>query len=327
VAPVELASTRVTPRGGYLGVAAAAASWGTWSFFLRRANAEQPIAPELSTFIVLATIGVVLCPLALRATLARGASRSRREWALIGAFGLSDALNCVLYFSALQVTSVAVAVLTHYAAPLIVAVCAPLVLREQRRRGTLLAVSIGLAGLTLLLAPWQLQQGESDQLVQGALLGLASALFYATSVLFNKRLSASFAPSELLVYHMPTALLLLAALVPSGAWNISLPALGWVVLGALGPGALAGVVFMRSLAVVPAGRAAVLTLVEPLAAITLAALAWGESLGVLGLLGAGAILFAGYRVVHEPRPRLLPEHAPAETGRAAIALSDETASP
>ena len=68
MAPVELAPTRVTPRGGYLGVAAAAASWGTWSFFLRRASAEQPIAPELSTFIVLTTIAIVLCPLAVRAT-------------------------------------------------------------------------------------------------------------------------------------------------------------------------------------------------------------------------------------------------------------------
>ena len=120
----------------------------------------------------------------------------------------------------LTVVSVAVAVLTHYAAPLLVAVSAPLVLREQRRPGTLLAVSIGLGGLTLLLAPWRLQQVDSEQLVQGALLGLGSAVFYASSVLFNKRLSASFAPSELLVYHMPTALVLLATRVPGDAWSI-----------------------------------------------------------------------------------------------------------
>jgi len=325
LAPVELAPTRVTPRGGYLGVALAAASWGTWSFFLRRAGAERPIAPELSTFVVLATIALVLCPLALRATRARTTHRTRREWALIGAFGVSDALNCWLYFSALQLTTVAIAVLTHYAAPLLVAVSAPLVLRERRRPGTLLAVVIGLAGLTLLLAPWQLQQGQSAAPVQGALLGLGSALFYASSVLFNKRLSASFAPSELLVYHMPSALVLLALLVPSGAWSISLPALGWLVLGALGPGALAGVIFMRSLAVVPAGRAAVLTLVEPLSAITLAALAWGESLGALGVLGAAAILFAGYRVVREPRAERAAAAGLADADP--LALGNEAASP
>jgi drug/metabolite transporter (DMT)-like permease len=98
------------------------------------------------------------------------------------------------------------------------------------------------------------------------------------------------------------------------------------VLGALGPGALAGVIFMRSLAVVPAGRAAVLTLVEPLSAIALAALAWGETLGALGLLGALGILFAGYRVVREPRgtePTIASGLATADP----IALPNETASP
>lgn len=325
MAPVELALPRVTPRGGYLGVAAAAASWGTWSFFLRRANAEQPIAPELSTFIVLATIAVVLCPLAVRATRARERQRTRREWALLGAFGISDALNCWLYFAALQLTSVAIAVLTHYAAPLLVAVSAPLVLREKRRPGTLLAVALGLAGLTLLLAPWRLRENDGAGLLQGALLGLGSAVFYAAGVLSNKRLSVSFAPSEVLVYHMPSALVLLGSLVPSGAWSISLPALGWLILGALGPGALAGVIFMRSLAIVPASRAAVLTLVEPLAAITLAALAWGESLGALGLLGAAAILFAAYRVVREPQSRG-PIAAPLPSADP-LALADDTAAP
>jgi DME family drug/metabolite transporter len=186
-------------------------------------------------------------------------------------------------------------------------------------------VVIGLAGLTLLLAPWRLQHGDSTTIVQGALLGLGSAVFYASSVLFNKRLSASFAPSELLVYHMPSALILLALLVPSGAWSISLPALGWLVLGALGPGALAGLIFMRSLAIVAAGRAAVLTLVEPLAAITLAALAWGESLGALGVVGSAAILFAGYRVVREPRP--VERAAVQLPGVDPIALANETATP
>jgi drug/metabolite transporter (DMT)-like permease len=139
--------------------------------------------------------------------------------------------------------------------------------------------------------------GAGPQILTGALLGLGSAVFYAASLLFNKRLSASFDASEMLVYHMPSALLLLALLVPHGGWAISEPALRWLVLGALGPGALAGVIFMRSLARMPAAHASILTLMEPVSALLIAGLAWGEALQPLGLVGGMAILAAGYWVV------------------------------
>lgn len=293
--PLEL-----NPEGqklGYLGVLVAAASWGTWCVFLRQAELVRPLAPQLSALIVLSTVFLVLCPLALRATQRRTRGRSRGDWWRIAAFGITDALNCVLYFSALQTTSVAVAVLTHYAAPLFVALGAPLVLAEPRHPRTLLSVLLGLFGLTLLLAPWNAPLAAEPQLWTGALLGLGSAVFYASSLLLNKRLSASFDASEMLVYQMPSALLLLAALVPHGGWSISEPALTWLVLGALGPGALAGMLFMRSLARIPAAHASIFTLIEPVTALLIAALAWGEALHPLGLLGGVAILAAGYLVV------------------------------
>jgi drug/metabolite transporter (DMT)-like permease len=292
----------VVAQRGYAGVLVAAASWGTWTLFLRFASAAQPIAPALCSFVVLATIGIVLFPLALRATRRRVLPRSAREWWLIGAFGLTDALNCVLYFGSLAVTSVGVAVLTHYLAPLFVATFAPLVLGERRRPGTFLAVLIGLSGLTLLLAPWNVQTRPGGRLLEGALLGLGSAFFYALSVLSNKRLSRSFEPSEMLVYHMPSALILVALLVPQGGWTLTATGLSWLLLGALGPGVLAGVIFMRSLTIIPAAHASVLTLVEPFTALVIAAIAWGESLEVTQLIGGAAILMSGYVVVREARP-------------------------
>lgn len=286
---------------GYAGIALAAASWGTWAVFMRQARQAGPIAPELCTFVVFSVIGVVLAPLALRATRRRAEKRGGREWTLLGAFGVSDALNCALYFAALQTTTVAVAVLTHYLAPLLVAVGAPLVLGERRRRGTLAAVGIGLFGLALLLAPWNTAAADRGTLVAGACFGLGSAVFYAANVLMNKRLARCFDATEIFVYHTPSALLVLALLVPHGAWSISWHGLSWLVLGALGPGALAGVVFVRSLRVVPAAHASVLTLVEPFAAIGIASLAYAEALAPSALLGGAAILLAAYLVVRTAR--------------------------
>jgi drug/metabolite transporter (DMT)-like permease len=258
------------------------------------------VSPQLSALLVMSTIFLVLLPLAVRTTRLRARHHGRRDWALLVAFGVSDALNAVLYFAALQTTTVAVAVLTHYAAPLLVAIAAPLVLRERSHRHTLPAVLLGFAGLTLLLGPWNTDVADAS-LLAGALLGLGSAVFYAVNILFNKRLSESFEASEMLAYHMPSALLLLALLVPAGGWVLPDTALPWLLLGALLPGVLGGLLFMRSLAQVPAAHASLLTLMEPVTALAIAAVAWGEVPSPSGLVGALAILAAGAWVVRGER--------------------------
>jgi DME family drug/metabolite transporter len=282
----------------YWAIAVAAASWGTWSVFLRFAEAEHPLPATLSTFVVLTAIGTVLLPLALWER-RRAPERGVRDWLLLAAFGASDALNCSLYFAALSSTSVTVATLTHYLAPLFVALAAPAVLKETRRPGTGVAAALALAGLLTLLGPWQSSAAGSAPVFPGALLGAASALFFAAGVLFNKHLSRRFGPAEIIVYHMPSALLLLAASVPKGGWTISVEAGAWLAAGAVGPGALAGVIFVRALSQVPAARASVLTFIEPLTAVTIASVIWGQPCGLHSLLGGAAILTAGYWVMRE----------------------------
>ena len=90
--------------------------------------------------------------------------------------------------------------LSHYLAPLLVAVGAKVVLREPGQSGSLPWLAVGLVGIFLLLAPWK-DRGSLDngRLLYGSALGLSSAFFYAGSILFNKKLSASFSPSELIV--------------------------------------------------------------------------------------------------------------------------------
>jgi drug/metabolite transporter (DMT)-like permease len=290
--------TSNSDRKAYAGIGAAAASWGTWGFFLRQAAVDGPLSAELATFVVLTTMFVLLLPFALHSRSRVAAPRPLGAWVLLAVFGVSDALNTGLYFRALQTTTLAVAVLTHYAAPLIVAVLAPLVLREERRRGMFPIIALGIGGLCVLLAPWRVGEdpGASSWFV-GAALGLASAFFYAFGVLFNKHLTRIFSPVEVLVFHLPSAMLVLGLSVPGHAFALTHGAMVWLLLGALGPGALAGIVFIQSLSRVPAGHAAVLTFVEPVTALFIAAWVWGEPLGVNGYVGALAVLGAGYLAV------------------------------
>lgn len=270
---------------GYALVAVAAASWGAWPLILRQA----PMPAALQSAVVLGVLTLASAPLTLKDRVR--ARATAREWLGVVWLGVGDALNVVLFFAAYQRTKVAVAVLTHYLMPAFVALLAPLVLRERVRARTLGAVGASLVGLVLLLEPWRAGLGAAD--VAGAALGAGSAAFYASNVMVNKRLVDAFSGSELMFFHGLVATPLLFALVPSSDYAaVTARSLAFVVAGAVGPGAAAGLMFVWGLRRIPATHASVLTLLEPLVAVLLAAGVLGERLGLVAV-GGGVLILAG----------------------------------
>ena len=277
----------MTPARGYLVIALAASSWGTWSLFLRTAERWGPLAGELEALVVVATMCAVTLPFALRD--GRGKSRSRRAWALLAAMGVTDALNMLLFFRAMRLGTVAVAVLTHSLAPILVAAAAPLFTSERTRARTWIGAAIALAGLTLVLSPWR---DVGPGVAACAAAGGGSAVFYAANILLQKRLGSAFSATEVIAYHALPSLAILALAVPAGGFLIQRDQALLLIAGSLGPGALAGVAFVAALTVVRATHAAVVALLEPLVAVIVSVVVWGEPLGALGFVG-GATVLAG----------------------------------
>lgn len=270
---------------GYALVAVAACSWGTWPLILR--HATMPAA--LQSAVVMAVMTAASLPFMLRDRIAGKAPL--HAWLLLAWLGVSDALNVAFFFAAYQRTSVAVAVLTHYLTPIFVAIAAPLVLHERMRPRTRAAVAASFVGLVLLLEPWRAGLGTGD--VVGALLGAGSAVFYANNVLVNKRLVPWFSGSQLMFLHGLVSVPLLFAVVSPADWSRVTPrALFTVLAGALGPGTLAGLMFVWGLRRIPASHASVLTLLEPFVAVLLASAFLGETLGAVPVFG-GLLILAG----------------------------------
>ncbi len=218
------------------------------------------------------------------------------QWLGVGWLGIGDALNVVLFFAAYQRTTVAIAVLTHYLTPIFVAVAAPFVVGEKVRARTFVAVAVAFAGLVLLLEPWRVGLGRNDLL--GAALGAGSAVFYASNVLVNKRLVKAFSGSEMMFFHGLVATPLLFGLVPTSEYAlVSRHALVVVLGGALGPGALGGLLFVWGLRRIAASHASVLTLLEPFVAVVLAAVVMGERVGFVAFCGGALILTGAVLVV------------------------------
>src|SRR5438874_2193852 len=103
-------------------VVLAAASWGTWSLFLRPTN----LPATTTSPILFAVMGLATLPFALRGPRVRW---DRTTAALVVANAAFDALNVLAFFAAISTTTVAIAVLTHYAAPILIALAAPTIAR------------------------------------------------------------------------------------------------------------------------------------------------------------------------------------------------------
>jgi drug/metabolite transporter, DME family len=271
-------------------VIAAAASWGTWSLFLRPTH----LPATVSVPIIFLVMGLVALPLALRGP---PMVWDRRTLALIAANAAFDALNILTFFAAIEHTTVAIAVLTHYLAPILIAVAAPRI-DGVVTRGTGPAAAVALGGLVIILEPWHV---PPDGAVLGALLGLGSAVCYAGNVFATGRAAARIGASRAIAYRCLLAAAATAPLAAGHLADLTPGGLGLLVAGAATIGAGSGIVFTIGLTRIGSARAAVLTFIEPIVAVAVGAIVWEEPLHPIAMVGGVLVLGAGIQVARKAR--------------------------
>lgn len=245
----------------------------------------------------------------LFATLAVGRPRSlrirRAELPVLLAFGvLGLAFVQWFYFEAISRLDIGVALLIQYVAPVLVALWARFAYHEPVRRRIWAALALSILGIALLVELWH---GLTlDGLGVAAALG--SAVTFAVYVLTAERAVTRRDPVSLVCYGFLLASVFWAVVQPLHSFpfalveesvsllgrleHLALPVwllMAWmVVLGTIVPFAL----LAASLRHIPASRAAITAMFEPVAA-TLFAYAWlGEALTTPQLIGALVVLGA-----------------------------------
>jgi drug/metabolite transporter (DMT)-like permease len=276
-------------RTGVLAALAAAGSWGSWSLLLRPTGLPGTVTSPLLLFGVFA----LSIPLLRRDKTIP--TWDRTTVVLLVVYSILNATNVTAFFSAMSTTSVAVAVLTHSVAPVLVSSLAPFVDGTKNPRA-LPAALLALSGLTLVLEPWRPEARTGDVLV-GASLGLLSAVAYASAVFTLSRLAARIGGVRAMGYHSLLASLMLLPLAgAAGLARIDALDVALLTVASIGPGILAGLAFVHALQTIGSARTAVLSLIEPVIACCIGWLVWGERLGVLSVVGGALVLGAGVLV-------------------------------
>ncbi|MFT3709590.1 MAG: DMT family transporter [Archangium sp.] len=278
---------RTTSTGMAL-IAIAATLWGTWPLYTR----SGALSGICIGFITLAVMSLP-APFAFRRT----DFADRGAVIALVIVGLADAANVVLYFSALSRGPVVVAVLTHYLTPSLVAIFAPLVLKEPRSRRALIATPIVLTGLALVLGP----TGADTSWLPTAALGAGSALFYSTLVLGSRRAGRTFTPLAVTSLHSVVSIVALLAVYRGEVFPPSLEAATPVLFAALINGLFAALLFNRALNLIGAQLVGMFTYLEPLTAALIGVLVLHEPFTALGALGVAIVLGAGVWAAAEPQ--------------------------
>ncbi|WP_141325168.1 DMT family transporter [Myxococcus sp. AB025B] len=270
-------------------VAAGATLWGCWSLFLRPAG----LSWAQNAFLALVAMSLPV-PLLLR-----GAPfHDRRATVALLVVALADAANISLFFAAMKRGPVSVAVLTHYLAPLLLALAAPWMLGEKRSVRALVAAPVTLAGLVMLIGRPDAEGGTG----MTAALGAGSALFFAAIVLGTKAATRAYSPLAVASLHAPVSAGVLLLIAGTDALPTALDSATLQVLAGGAVCGLAGTcLFNAGLSRVPTAAAGALTYLEPLTASLVGWAVFSEALTPVGVAGGLLVLAAGVWVASERR--------------------------
>jgi len=204
----------------------------------------------------------------------------------LGAFGYGG--QALTFFTALTLAPAGLVALLLYLYPALVAILSAALLHERLSAAKLGALAIALAGTFMTVSP------ASSARPLGIALGIAAAAIYAVYIVAGSRLTGRVAPQTMatIVIAAAGAVFVAATFARGPTWPGT--PIGWLaVIGiALVSTVAAIVLFFAGLARVGPTRASVLSTVEPLCTVLLAAVFLGEAIAPLQLVGGALILGA-----------------------------------
>jgi drug/metabolite transporter (DMT)-like permease len=266
-----------------------AAGFGAMAIFGKLAYDEGVEVGDL-LLVRFALASLVLLAVAWRTGALRGLSR-RGLLAGLGMGAIGYAAQSGLFFGALQRMDASLLALILYTYPALVLVGAVALGRERATARRVAALAVALAGVALVLAG--AASGEIDPL--GAAMGFGASLVYTVYILVGDRVGTALPLVALaaLVCTGATCTFAVAAAVRGGP-ELAFGAAGWGWIGCIVLVSTVGAIltFFAGLARVGPSAASILSTLEPVVTVGLAAAVFGESLSAVQLAGGTLVLSA-----------------------------------
>jgi drug/metabolite transporter (DMT)-like permease len=238
----------------------------------------------------------------------------RAVWGWLLLFGALLGLVQFAYFAAIARIQVAAAILLEYLAPALVVAFAWLVQRRPASPTTLVALAAAVGGCALVVEAYD--PAALSLSSAGIAFGLLAAATFAGYILVGEHVQTEVPVAPRLLLGFSVGLLVLLVLQPP--WRLEAAQLDtrnlvvFAVIGTVGT-LLPFSAFMASLRYLDAGRATIVSTLEPVIAGFIAFVWFGETLSPPQILGAILVLGAVAALQTEgPREAIAPPEAAVE---------------
>ena len=264
--------------------------FGTIGIFRRHIALSSGVLAMARGFIGAAFLLLII---ALKREHLSKAAIKKNLWLLILS-GACIGFNWILLFEAYRYTTVATATLCYYLAPIFIIMASPLILKERLSGRKVLCVLVALAGMVFVSGVLQVGFTGLAEL-KGVLFGLGAAVFYASVILMNKKITDISAYDKTIVQLVCAATVLVPYVLLTGELAVAeWSGIGFVlvlVVGILHTGVTYALYF-GSMAHLKAQTVAIFSYIDPIVAILLSAVLLQEKMDGLTILGTVMILGA-----------------------------------
>jgi drug/metabolite transporter (DMT)-like permease len=205
------------------------------------------------------------------------------------------AIHWVTFFHSIQVSTVAIGLLSFSSFPIFVTFLEPVFFDENLRISSIVASILVFLGLILIIPEFDF----SNNVTVGVLWGTLSGATFALLSILNRKFVSSYPTLTVALYQNAIACLILLPFVGKSALSVTLSELGLLVLLGVVFTAIAHTLFISGLLVVKAQLASIIACLEPVYGILLAMAIFHEVPYMREILGViviiGAIVYATSR--------------------------------
>ena len=269
------------------------AAFGTIAVFVR--NIGLPSGEVALYRAVIAALALFLWQLCTRQTVRW--QDVKKELPLLFVSGAAMSMNWILLFEAYKYTTVAMATLSYYFAPVIVTVASTVLFREGLTAKQISCFVMSTLGLVMVIG---VSGGGGSHDLLGILLGLGAAVFYAAVVLINKGIRRVSGLNRTFMQFLAAILVMTPYISMTGGSHLAgldmTGAVNLMVVGVFHTG-ICYCMYFSSLRYLKGQEASILSYIDPVVAVILSVAVLHEP--VSPLQAAGGFMILGFTVLNE----------------------------
>lgn len=218
-------------------------------------------------------------------------SKIKKELPLLIISGIAMGFNWILLFQAYKYTTVSVATLSYYFAPVLVTVICPILFKEKMSLKQWICFIMSTFGIILITGIGD-TNGANNHFI-GILFGLGAACLYATVILLNKFIKNVDGIHRTFLQFIAAVCVLTPYVLLTGSITLaSLNSIGWICLLTVGiiHTGITYCMYFTSLKEIPGQQVAILSYIDPLVAVLISVTALGEAITPMQVVGGALIL-------------------------------------